>query len=189
MKMNPKQARNKQETQVKKEMEAILFLSEEGVEIKRLASFFNLSEKDILRYAEELIKKHQEADAGVSLVQDGRKIQMVSEESTSAAVKDFYNKKDSSSLGDSALEVLAIIVYRGPISRAGVDYIRGVNSHLAIRKLSELGLIEKEDNPSDSRSYLYRAGIGFLKKAGLNKLEDLPEYDKLSKEFSGKDEI
>ncbi len=174
---------------MKKEMEAILFLSEEGVEIKRLASFFNFSEKEALECVEELIKKYKEADAGISLFQDGQKVQMVSEESTSAAVKDFYNKKNSSSLGDSALEVLAIIAYRGPISRAGVDYIRGVNSHLAIRKLSELGLIEKEENPSDSRSYLYRPGIGFLRKAGLNKLEDLPEYDKLSKEFLGKDEM
>jgi chromosome segregation and condensation protein ScpB len=70
-----------------------------------------------------------------------------------------------------------------------VDYIRGVNSHLAIRKLSELGLIEKIENPRDFRSYLYKAGVEFLKKSGLNKLEDLPEYDKLSTESFTKDEI
>lgn len=81
-----------------------------------------------------------------------------------------------------ALEVLAITAYRGPISTAGIDYIRGVNSRLIVRKLAMQGLIEREENPDDSRSFLYKTGLDFLKSAGLNKLEDLPDYDKLSKE-------
>ena len=89
----------------------------------------------------------------------------------------------STDLGKSGLETLSIILYRGPISRTDIDYIRGVNSQFIIRNLLVRGLIERVDNPKDSRSYLYTSSLELLAHLGLSKVTDLPDYEAVSKDI------
>ncbi|EKE10649.1 MAG: hypothetical protein ACD_15C00221G0001 [uncultured bacterium] len=83
-------------------------------------------------------------------------------------------------LSSAALEVLSIIAYRGPISKPEIEAIRGINCSYTLRNLTIRGLIERENNPKDSRGYVYVVSFDFLKKLGVEKMENLPEYATLS---------
>src|SRR4029077_11229380 len=82
-------------------------------------------------------------------------------------------------LTDATVEVLAIIAYRQPISKAEMEAIRGVNSQYSIRNLLMRGLIEKTPTPADARSFLYQTTTEFLMHLGLGSVKDLPEFEKL----------
>jgi segregation and condensation protein B len=88
-------------------------------------------------------------------------------------------------LGKAGLETLAIILYQGPISRADIDYIRGVNSQFIVRNLLIRGLIERVDNPTDARSFLYKTTLDLLSHLGISKIQDLPEYDQVRRDIDG----
>jgi len=80
-------------------------------------------------------------------------------------------------LTPASLEVLAIIAYKGPISRMEIEEIRGVNSSYTLRNLLIRGLIERRGHPQDSRAYVYEVSFNFLRKLGLKSIEELPEYN------------
>jgi segregation and condensation protein B len=84
------------------------------------------------------------------------------------------------------------VLYKGPITRAEIDYIRGVNSNFILRNLQVRGLVEKIDNPADQRSYLYKPTFQLLEFMGVTRLEDLPEYagttDQLASFIASKEE-
>ena len=86
-------------------------------------------------------------------------------------------------LGKAGLETLSIILYQGPITRAEIDYIRGVNSQFVVRNLLVRGLIERVDNPKDARSFLYKTTLDLLSLLGVSKIEDLPEYANIRAEI------
>ena len=86
-------------------------------------------------------------------------------------------------LGKAGLETLSIVLYQGPISRAGIDYIRGVNSQFILRNLLIRGLIERVDNPADSRSFLYKPTLALLSHLGISSIAELPEYEQVKKDI------
>ena len=85
-------------------------------------------------------------------------------------------------LSKAALEVLAIISYRGPITRVEIEAIRGVNCSFTVRSLMMRGLLERIENPKDNRGYLYKISFDFLRKLGVDSIEKLPDYEMLSKD-------
>ena len=87
-------------------------------------------------------------------------------------------------IGDAGLEVLAILLYRGPSTRAHIDYTRGVNSTSTIRNLLARGLVERAENPSDAREYLYRPTVELLAHLGVTQAQDLPEYATIAGELA-----
>ena len=76
-----------------------------------------------------------------------------------------------------------IILYQGPISRAELDYIRGVNSQFILRNLLVRGLIEKIDNPKDQRSFLYKPTLQLLSFIGISKIEDIPDFQSVKSDI------
>jgi segregation and condensation protein B len=103
----------------------------------------------------------------------------------------------SRELGRAGLETLAIILYRGPVSRREIDHIRGVNSSFILRSLLIRGLIERADPSTSStsspqassgqvvagRSYSYKATLKLLEYLGVTRLEDLPQYQNVFKKI------
>jgi segregation and condensation protein B len=85
-------------------------------------------------------------------------------------------------LSKAALEVLSIIAYKGPISRAEIESIRGVNCSFTLRSLMMKGLLERIDNPKDGRGYLYKISFEFMKKLGIENIDKLPDYQELSQD-------
>jgi len=89
----------------------------------------------------------------------------------------------SKDLGKAGLETLSIVLYRGPISRSKIDYIRGVSSTFILRNLLVRGLVERVSNPDDQRSFLYKPTFELLSYLGISRIEDLPEYDAVKQEL------
>jgi segregation and condensation protein B len=86
-------------------------------------------------------------------------------------------------LSKAALETLSIVLYRSPIKRSEIDYIRGVNSQTILRSLAIRGLIIKKQDTLDERTYIYNPSTELLQFLGIAQKEDMPEYSKVEEEM------
>lgn len=160
-------------------IESVLFVSGNPVGIKRLAKITGAKEAEVKAAVDELGIKYKNNNHGLRIIKKEGEVQIGS----APEFKDYVNKLVKSDLEDdlsrASLEVLAVIAYRGPISRLQIEEIRGVNCSFTIRNLLLRGLIERVENPGDSRSYLYKISFDFLKHLGLEGIEQLPGYGEL----------
>ncbi len=161
-------------------IEAILFSVGDPVEIKKMASFLKIKKEQLEKILREMEFDFNNEGRGINLVLTNENVQLVSTAQFGKEVAAFLGKELSDSLSPAALETLAVIAYRGPITRSEIEYIRGVNCSFVLRKLAMRGLIERKDNESDSRSYLYDISIDFLKNLGICEKNQLPDFEKLS---------
>ena len=160
-------------------IESLLFISGEPMNFKKLAKIIAVKESDIKLFAEKLSAEYSKSDRGLKIViKDGR-VQMVTSGENSLFVEKYLKADIEGELSRAALEVISIVAYRGPISRAEIEEIRGVNCSFTLRHLAIRGLVERISNPNDARAYLYRISFDFLKKLGIEKAEDLPKYNEL----------
>lgn len=167
-------------------IEAILFWKAEPVSIKKLAQLLStaktentegikVSESDVKAGIVELEKALQ--GRGVTLVQTDEDVMLGTAKELSPLIEQLTKDELTRDLGKAGLETLSIILYQGPISRADIDYIRGVNSQFILRALLIRGLVERVDNPADARSYLYKPTLDLLSHLGVSKITELPEFD------------
>lgn len=163
------------------QIEAILFWKAEPVSIKKLASILDNDAKSITTALQEL--EISLKGRGLNLVQNGEEVMLGTAKELSLLIEKLTKEELVRDLGKAGLETLSIILYQGPISRSDIDYIRGVNSQFILRNLLIRGLIERIDNPSDARSFLYKVSINLLANLGINKMEDLPEYEQVKKDI------
>lgn len=124
------------------------------------------------------------AATGLALVETPTHVALATAQDTAPAVRDILMKELGRDIGDAGLEVLSIVLYRGPSSRAQIDYIRGVNTSSTIRTLLSRGLIERAGNPEDGREHLYRPTPELLAHLGVTRVEDLPDYATISRDLA-----
>ena len=159
---------------ISQQLEAILFWKAEPVSFKKLAAFLNT---DITSIKQGLIDLEQILKGrGLTLVQTDEEVMLGTAKEFSPLIEQLTKEELNRDLGKAGLETLSIILYQGPISRADIDYIRGVNSQFIVRNLLIRGLIERVDNPQDARSFLYKTTLQLLSHLGISKTDDLPEY-------------
>lgn len=161
------------------QIEALLFAAGESVNIEKLAKFLKVTQQECRDAIQHLSERYYQYQSGISIITKGDEIQMVSAKEHGHLIAAFFNKQLSEELSSAAAEVLAVVAYRGPITRAGIEQIRGVSCSFTLRNLGMRGLVERRENPSDSRSYLYEISFDFLKSMGISKREELPGYPKL----------
>lgn len=161
-------------------IETILFVRAEPTDIKTLIKITEHKEKDVRATLAELA--HEYSDRGFILLEKDGSWQLASNPANGAYVEELLKSEFTQELSRSALETLAIIAYKGPISRIEIEYLRGVNSSFTVRNLLMRGLVERVENPKDTRSYLYRATFDFLKHFGLTNMEQLPRFEEFSKQ-------
>ena len=121
----------------------------------------------------------QNNNRGLTLIQTDTEVMLGTAKEFSPLIEQLTKEELSRDLGKAGLETLSIVLYQGPISRADIDYIRGVNSQFILRNLLIRGLVERIDNPKDARSFLYKTTLDLLAHLGISKVEDLPEYEKV----------
>lgn len=160
-------------------VESVLFVSGDPVEISRLAKITETSEAEIENVLMALSAEYAAAKRGFFIVHKENEAQMASAPENGIVVEKLLKSELRESLSNVSLETLSIIAYRGPITRPEIDSIRGVNSSFTLRALLMRGLVERVDNPRDSRGYLYKISFDFLKKLGLDRVEKLPDYEEL----------
>lgn len=159
-------------------LEALLFIYGEPIEAKKLAKIAGLKESEVESGLVLLEKELAREERGLSLIQDKGRFQLVTKPEFSKLLENITKQEFSEELTPAALETLSIISYAGPITRADIEYIRGVNSSFTLRALVMRGLVEREVDTKRSNAYIYSASFDLLRYLGLFKKEDLPEYQK-----------
>lgn len=167
--------------ELKNKIEALLFYHAEPMELKELAKLTGASTREIETVIEELTSDYK--DRGVTLMKEGDRYMFATAASVGEFLKKIIQEENTRDLGKAGLETLAVILYRGPVTRSEVDHIRGVNSSFIVRNLLIRGLIERVPNPKDSRSFLYRSSFELLQHLGVSQVSDLPGYETLTKEL------
>uniref|UniRef100_A0A7C4ELQ0 SMC-Scp complex subunit ScpB n=1 Tax=Thermodesulfovibrio aggregans TaxID=86166 RepID=A0A7C4ELQ0_9BACT len=165
---------------VKSIIEAILFISEKPVPLKTLNSIFNIQETQIKKIVDELIHDYKKRNAGILIINMDGSYQMVTNPEHAEWIKVFKNLNSCNKLSEQAMETLAIIAYKQPITKAEIDRIRGVNSENAIKTLIEKRLIKivgKKEVPG--RPFLYGTTREFLKLFGISNLNELPGINEI----------
>ncbi len=153
-------------------LEAVLFVADAPVEIAALARTINASKSEVSDALEELAEACR--DRGVRLQRTGELVQLVSAPQTAAYVERFLGLEHPP-LTNPSLETLAIIAYRQPITRTGIESVRGVDCDGPIRTLMARGLIEEIGRaPVIGRPTLFGTTVRFLEYFGLEKPDDLP---------------
>jgi len=163
-----------------KKIEAILFFKSEPLKIKKIAQILNEKEqeiKDSLDILEEDLK-----DRGIRLLRREDEVVLGTAPDMGSLIEGLLKEDLNKDLGKAGLETLTIVLYKGPITRSGIDYIRGVNSAFILRNLLIRGLVQKETNPKDQRGYIYRPTFELLSYLGISKVEELPEYKLMNEE-------
>ncbi len=174
--------KNMEIEKIRSVLESLLLVSGDPLDISKLAKIIEVSVEKIQEGIVSLKDSYLKNQSGLELVQSGNQIQLVSNANNAQFVEKMMKIELEGSLSNSSLEVVSIIAYRGPISKPEIEAIRGVNCSYALRNLSMRGLIERQSNPQDSRGYLYKISLDFLKKMGIDQVEKLPKYDILSKD-------
>jgi segregation and condensation protein B len=152
---------------------ALLFVAEGPVSVEQLGQVLGTSAGEV-----EATLAQVEAwltDGGLALQRQGARLQIVTAPDIATYVERFLGLDLTSRLSPAALEVLAIVAYRQPITRAEIEAVRGVNCDGVLRTLSTKGLIgEMGRLEQPGRPILYGTTFEFLQHFGLQKVQDLP---------------
>jgi len=159
-------------------IEAVLFAYGEPISTERLAKILGVSKEELSSFLEKLITELNREERGISLIKNNNKIQLATKPELTKLLEDIVKQEFTEDLTPAALETISIIAYSGPISRADIEYIRGVNSSFTIRNLLLRGLIERSVDPKRANAYIYTASFDLIKRLGLSSTSDLPDYEK-----------
>jgi len=164
------------------QIEAILFFKAEPMKLAKIAEFLNVSEEAVNEALATLEQKL--GGRGVILIRKDGEATLGTAPETSELIDKMVKEDLSKDLGKATLETLTIILYRSPVSKPEIDYVRGVNSNYILRSLLVRGLIEKIPKPDDQRSFLYRPTFQLLEHLGISDLSQLPEKEAFAEKVS-----
>jgi len=154
-----------------------MFLTGEPISVERLSRITGDDKNEV----EEALGRLREnlSERGIVLVKKDEDFLLGTSPYASEIIKSLIKDEISSDLTKAALETLSAVVYKGPLSKMEIDYIRGVNSSYTLRSLMVRGLVEREQNPRDARSFIYKPSFEFLKFMGVKDISEVPEYNAL----------
>lgn len=168
-------------SELKSQLESLLFVSAHPLSIKKLAQLTERSPEEVEKTLEELLDEYNQEKRGIRLLKIGSKYQMVSCGDNASLVRKYLKDELTGELTKPALETLTIIAYRGPITKAELEQIRGVNCSLILRNLMIKGLVESFED-KEKMVTLYQITFDFLRYLGISSTKELPEYEKLNKD-------
>lgn len=167
--------------ELEKKIHAILFWKNEPMTIKELSKLTSSNEQDVLLSLTKIQQMLEQT--GVTLIKNEDEYRLATDKSVSSTIDDLQKNELNKELSKATLETLSIILYKGPVKRADIDYIRGVNSQFTIRHLEIRGLIEKKPHPDDARVYLYQPTLDLLAFLGIKNKEELEGFEDLNKKI------
>ena len=178
-----KLAQKENDVKLKAILEGLLFLvGDDGLTIEQASKSMDISTKKAEQLFDALQKDYVDDSRGFEIERYGSRYRFLSKAFVHEAAKKLFSIDKISKLSNAALETLAIIAYKQPITRVEIEEIRGVGADVMIRKLEARGLI-KEEGRSDApgRPFLYSVTDEFMdafKLLSLDELPDLPEFNK-----------
>lgn len=159
-------------------VEAILYIAGQGIEVKEIADKLEIKEEEVESAVEKLKIKH--AENGVNIITYKGKVQMCSNPKYSDDIAAVLNPIKEKQLTKAALETMAVIAYKQPITRTEIEQVRGVNCDYAVQILLDFNLVEvigRKD--AVGKPLLFGTTDEFLKRFQLQSVADLPDYDEL----------
>ncbi|HUO56502.1 MAG TPA: SMC-Scp complex subunit ScpB [Candidatus Paceibacterota bacterium] len=166
--------------------EAFLFAEGGTISLKRLQSLLGCTKDELAQALNTLSLRLEES--ALILIRTETEATLAVAPHESEALRARYEQELGREIGDAGLEVIAIVLYRGPSTRSEIDYIRGVNTSSTIRNLLARSLIERVENPNDGRTHLYRPSTELLAYLGISDIEKLPEYATIASELKAFEE-
>ena len=165
-------------------IESILCVSDDPVELAALARVAGRREEDVAEAIETIAAEYQAR--GLRIQRTGTAVQMVTAPETAPFVEQFLGVDEDQRISHAALETLAIIAYKQPISRQVIEAIRGVNCDRALASLKARGLVTEVGRASTAgRPYQYGTTFRFLEHFGLEKPGDLPPLPETAQQGTG----
>ena len=158
-------------------LEGLLFVATSGVTVSQLAEALEV-EIDEIRTALKRLEQSYDSRQGLRLQWHAGRVQMTTSSELSPLIERFLGLEAIARLSRAALETLAIVAFKQPVTRPSVDAIRGVNSDGVIKNLLSKGLLEeigRSEGPG--RPILYGTTADFLQHFGISSLEDLPDLE------------
>jgi segregation and condensation protein B len=171
--------------QMKAIVEGLLFIvGDEGIDIKQISDVLQISEIVAVELLEELKADFRKESRGIDLVEVAGVYQLTTKRDHAEYFKRLVESPTTSTLSQAALETLAIIAYKQPITRAEIEEIRGVKTERPLSTLMSKSLIKEVGRAEGTgRAYLYGTTKDFLEYFGLKTLEELPPLpEKLNEE-------
>ncbi|KHD38209.1 segregation and condensation protein B [Clostridium acetobutylicum] len=165
-------------------IESLLFVSGEPLKLKQISAILECTTKRTQEVLNNMMLKYNDNCRGVKLININDSYQLVTKNENSDYVRKLLKTNTRQALSQAALETLAIIAYKQPITRIDVDEIRGVKSDRAILTLQEKKLIQecgRLDVPG--RPILYETTDEFLKNFNLGNIDELPPMEQIASEL------
>ncbi len=157
-------------------VESLLFVADEPVAVERLAAAIGVKQLAVEEALQELSGEYEQR--GLRLQHKGGRVQIVTAPDAAPYIERFLGLELTSRLSAPSLETLAIVAYQQPVTRAGVEAVRGVNCDSVLRTLVSKGLIEAVGRlPQAGRPIIYGTTFEFLQYFGLQDLAELPPLD------------
>lgn len=160
-------------------IESLLLVAEKPVSSENIAIDLQVEEKEVLSALFEI--KEDYKNRGIILTQKEDLFELTTNPDNASYVIRFLNQELRGNLSQSALEVLAIILYKQPVTRSDIEEIRGVNSDQAVRNLLIRGLIEEKGRrETPGRPALYGTSLNLLKHFGFASEDEIPPLTETS---------
>ena len=161
--------------ELKAAIEAVLFASGEPVTLSRMAEALELDAETTLRLLEDLANEYAMRGGGLRILKLDNSYQMSTAPAYAQPVRRALDLRRNTPLSQAAMEVLAIVAYNQPVTRAFVDQVRGVDCGAVMQGLSAKGLIEERGRLElPGRPLLYGTTPDFLRCFGISSLAELP---------------
>lgn len=156
-------------------IEAVLFASGEPVSIDRLAEILELDKPTVLKLAKSLQERLEQKDSGVCLLRIDNQFQMASKPEYGDIIRKVMDMRRNVPLSPAAMEVLSIVAYNQPVTKAFIEQIRGVDCSGVLQSLTVKELVEEKGRLElPGRPLLYGTTDNFLRCFQLSSLDDLP---------------
>ena len=162
-------------------VEGILFAAGEPVDIDRIAAVLATGRDEIINAGNAIAQSFAERGSGIRLIRLENSFQLCSAPEYSEYIRAALETRKPPRLSQSAIEVLAIVAYFQPVTRAYIEGVRGVDSSYTVSVLTERGLIEPCGHlDAPGRPTIFRTTNNFLRTFGISSLDELPEMPELS---------
>lgn len=165
--------------EIAKIVEGVLFVAGEGIDIDEFKTRFDMNDREFNKCI-DILKEKYNAESGINVIQYKNKVQFCSNPDIVENISEILNPIRERSLTKAAMETVAIVAYKQPVTRMDIENIRGVNCDYAIQLLQANNLIEivgRKDTVG--KPVLFGTTENFLKRFELNSIDELPNYNEL----------
>lgn len=171
-------------------IEAVLFAAGDAVEIERLADIVDVDKRSLREILKKMIDDYNYERRGIHIIKMEDSYQMCTRGEYLEYVSMLAEPPRKQNLSNAALEVLAIVAYKQPVTRSSIEHIRGVNCDYIVNRLIERNFIEEQGRlDAPGRPILFGTTQHFLRSFGVSSLAELPEFDSLGESAENIEQI